>query len=160
MTAFATAFKTEVMRMARKETKAEVEALRKGLAAQRSETVTLKREVKHLAGLVRALEKKIQTAGLGSEGKGPHRKDQAPIANAGTETPQRKRRGQFGPADLTRKREELGVMKEAMARLLEVAPLTLARWEKGEMTPRAAQLLRIQAVLKMGKRAALAKLKG
>ncbi|RKJ96971.1 hypothetical protein CE154_013290 [Alicycliphilus denitrificans] len=47
-----------------------------------------------------------------------------------------------------------------MAALLGASTLSVFRWESGKVMPRAAQLERIQSVLKMGKREAQAKLKG
>ena len=47
-----------------------------------------------------------------------------------------------------------------MAALLEASTLSVARWESGKAMPRAAQLERIKAVLKMGKREAKARLQG
>ena len=40
-----------------------------------------------------------------------------------------------------------------MATLVEASPLSVYKWESVKVTPRAAQLDRIQAVMKMGKRA-------
>ncbi len=68
------------------------------------------------------------------------------------------RRFQFKAEALAAKREQLGLSQQAMAALLEAATLSVARWEGGKAMPRAVQLERIQAVLKMGKREALAKL--
>lgn len=73
---------------------------------------------------------------------------------------QRKRRFQFKAEALRAKREQLGISQQAMAALLEASALSVARWESGKAMPRAAQLERIQAVLKMGKREALGKLHG
>jgi DNA-binding transcriptional regulator YiaG len=45
-----------------------------------------------------------------------------------------------------------------MARLLEASALSVSKWESGKVQPRAAQLGRILAVQRLGKRAALARL--
>jgi transcriptional regulator with XRE-family HTH domain len=70
----------------------------------------------------------------------------------------RGRRFQFKAEALATKREQLGLSQQAMASLLEASTLSIARWEGGKAMPRAKQLERIQVVLKMGKREALAKL--
>lgn len=68
------------------------------------------------------------------------------------------RRFQFKAEALATKREQLCLSQQAMAALLEASTLSVARWEGGKTMPRAKQLERIQVVLKMGKREALAKL--
>ena len=60
MTAFAAAFKQEVVRMVRKEVKGELMALRKTNASQRSDIAGLKRDLKALIGQVKALHKAQQ----------------------------------------------------------------------------------------------------
>ncbi|MBS1820587.1 MAG: helix-turn-helix transcriptional regulator [Acidobacteria bacterium] len=75
------------------------------------------------------------------------------------EVPARRgRRFQFRAEALAAKREQLGISQQAMGALLESSTLSVARWEGGKVMPRAAQLERIQVVLKMGKREALGKL--
>lgn len=151
MTAFSDAFRAEVARMARKEFKDELSALRKAVTAHRSEIAVLKRELKaqasQLKGLVKVVARQADTA-----------KDASP--NAGTtDAPARRRSSfQFRAEMLAEKREQLGISQQAMAVLLEALALSVARWESGKAMPRAAQVERIRAVLKMGKRAARAKL--
>jgi len=150
MTAFSAAFRTEVLRMARKEIKGELGSLRKTVTAQRADIAALKREVKALASQLKALRK----AAAREEGAGQ-------VPTQGAEAPvQRKRQFQFKAEALRAKREQLGISQQAMAALLEASTLSVARWESGKAKPRAAQLERIQAVLKMGKREALGKLPG
>ena len=156
MTAFSEAFRVEVQRMARKGIKGELDSLRKTVAAQRTEIATLKRDVKALAGQVKALQKSAGKQASARLGKDATSRPVEPAEAIMVRT----RRGTFGPSDLARKREQLGLTQEAMAQLLEASALTVRRWEKGKMTPRAAQLERIHAVRKLGKRAALTKLKG
>ena len=148
MTAFSDAFRAEVLRMARKEIKGELGNLRKTVTAQRSEIAALKRDVKDLVSQVEGLHK--AAARQAAPGK-----TQAQDA----EIPARKgRRFQFKAEALSTKREQLGLSQQAMASLLEASTLSVARWEGGKAMPRAKQLERIQVVLKMGKREALAKL--
>lgn len=150
MTAFSYAFRAEVLRMARKEIKGELGSLRKTVTAQRSEIAALKREVKELVSQVKGLHKAV--AHQVAPGKAPVQDSEAPV--------HRGRRFQFKAKVLAAKREQLGISQQGMANLLEASMLSVSRWESGKVTPRAAQLERIQAVLKIGKREAKAKLQG
>ncbi len=150
MTAFSDAFRTEVLRMARKEIKGELGNLRKTVTTQRADIAALKREVKALASQLKALRK--AAAREKAAGQVPAQGAEAPV--------QRKRRFQFKAEALRAKREQLGISQQAMAALLEASALSVAHWESGKAMPRAAQQDRIQAVLKMGKREALGKLHG
>lgn len=150
MTAFSDAFRAEVLRMARKEIKGELGSLRKTVTAQRSEIAALKRDVKDLVSQVKGLHK--AAARQAAPGK-------AQAQDQDAEVPARQgRRFQFKAEALATKREQLGLSQQAMASLLEASTLSVSRWEGGKAMPRAAQLERIQVVLKMGKREALAKL--
>lgn len=135
--------------MARKEIKAGVGGLRKTVTAQRSEIAALKRDVKaHSSQLKAVLRTAARLEGAGKV-----------AAPEGTDAPTRRgRRFKFDAQALAGKREQLGISQQAMAVLLEASTLSVSRWESGKVTPRAAQLERIQAVLKIGKREAKAKL--
>lgn len=148
MTAFSEAFRAEVLRMARKEIKVELGNLRKTVAMQRSEIAALKRDVKDLVSQVKGLHK--AAARQPAPGDALAQDTEAPT--------RRGRRFQFKAEALAAKREQLGLSQQAMALLLEASTLSVARWEGGKATPRAAQLARIQEVLRMGKRAAVRKL--
>ncbi len=148
MTAFSDAFRAEVLRVARKEIKGELGGLRKAVTSQRSEIAALKRDVKVLMSQVKALHK--VSSRQANPSKAVDGEGDAPV--------RRKRRFKFDAKALAAKREHLGISQHAMATLLEASPLSVSRWESGKVAPRAAQLQRIQAVLKMGKRAAHAKL--
>lgn len=147
MAAFAESFKSEVARIARKEGKGDVEALRKMVSSQRSDIVALKKQVKLLTTQVNTLVK--------ASGKPPVPKqsDEAaePVRRGG-------RKFVFRPEALTAKRVSLHVTGKEMCQLLDAAPATLARWETGKAMPRAAQLERIRAVLALGAREARARL--
>ena len=148
MTAFSDAFRAEVLRTARKEIRGELGSLRKTVTAQRSEIATLKRNVKDLRSQVKGLHKAATRQA--APGKVPVQDAEAPV--------RRGRRFQFKAEALAAKRRQLGLSQQAMAALLEASTLSVARWEGGKAMPRAKQLERIQVVLKMGKREALAKL--
>lgn len=148
MTAFSDAFRSEVMRVARKEIKGELESLRKTISVQRSDISALKRDMKTIVAQVKALNR----AGGRKANTGEVRKqgEQAPVG--------RKRTFHFKAEVLMAKREQLGITQQSMAVLLDASQLSVSRWESGKVMPRAAQLERIQQVLKMGKREVLAKL--
>lgn len=151
MTAFSDAFRAEVLRMARKEIKADVGGLRKTVTAQRSEIAALKRDVKALTSQMKAVLRAVAR----QDGAG---KVAAP---EDTDAPARRTRSfKFDAQVLAAKREQLGISQQAMAALLEASTLSVSRWESGKVTPRAAQLERIQAMLKIGKREAKARLLG
>ncbi len=145
MTTFSNAFRTEVVRMARKELKPELQSMRKTLTSHRSEIAALKREVKAL------------TSQLKSAQKAPR-----PIAetDATAEAPARRggRKWVFKAEALAAKRTELGISQKDMAKLLQASSLSVYKWESGKATPRAAQLARIHELLSMGKRQAAAAL--
>lgn len=148
MTAFSDAFRSEVMRMARKEIKGELESLRKTISAQRSDIAVLKRDMKAIVAQVKALNKAGGRKTSAGEVQKPD--GQAPAG--------RKRTFHFKAEALMAKREQLGITQQSMAVLLDSSQLSVSRWESGKVMPRVAQLERIQQVLKMGKREALAKL--
>lgn len=149
MTAFSEAFRAEVLRMARKEIKGELGNLRKTVTAQRSEIAALKRDVKDLVSQVKGLHK--AAARQAAPATAQAQDAEAPV--------RRGRRFQFKAETLAAKREQLGLSQQAMAALLESSTLSVARWESGKAMPRAAQIEKIRAVLKMGKRDALTKLR-
>ncbi|GAO24350.1 XRE family transcriptional regulator [Alicycliphilus sp. B1] len=149
MTAFSDAFRAEVLRIARKEIKADVGGLRKTVTAQRSEIAALKRDVKALTSQLKTVLKAV--ARRGGAGKAAALDDPDAPARRG-------RRFKFDAQALADKREQLGISQQAMAALLEASTLSVSRWESGKVAPRAAQLERIQAVLKIGKREAKARL--
>ncbi len=145
MTTFSNAFRSEVVRMARKELKPELQGMRKALISHRSEIAALKREVKALTSQLKAAQRVVKTTAAPLE-------DEPATAHRGG------RKWVFKPDALTAKRAELGITAKDMARLLEASPMSLSKWESGKANPRAAQLVRIRNVLGLGKRRALAML--
>lgn len=147
MNTFSNAFRTEVVRMARKELKPELQSMRKALTAHRSEIAALKRDVKSLTSQLKASTRQSKSAENAASGSGP------------TESAPR-RKAAFGPQALADKRTELGLSQKDMAKLLQASSLSVYKWETGKVQPRAAQLERIAEVLKMGKRKARAVVSG
>ncbi|MCA7912455.1 helix-turn-helix domain-containing protein [Burkholderia contaminans] len=104
--------------------------------------------MKELVSQVKGLSK--AAARQAAPGKAPAQDAEVPA--------RRGRRFQFKAKVLAARREQLGLSQQAMAVLLEASTLSVARWENGKAMPRAAQIEKIRAVLKMGKREARAKL--
>ncbi len=145
MNTFSNAFRTEVVRMARKELKPELQGIRKLLTSHRFEIAALKREIKQLASQLKVVKRSTKA----SEGPAV---EEEPAARKGG------RKWVFKPEALANKRTELGISQKDMAKLLQASSLSVYKWESGKANPRAAQLVRIQEVLKMGKRNALSAL--
>lgn len=144
MNTFSNAFRAEVVRMARKELKPELQGLRKALTHHRSEIAALKREVKALTSLVKTAQRQV--------------KSDVPRAPAEAKTVRKPRQTGFEAQALLDKRTALGLTQKDMATLLGASSLSVYKWESGQVQPRAAQMERIAVVLAMGKRKALAAL--
>lgn len=152
MPTFADTLKTEVARIARRELKGELDAVRKTNATQRSDIAALKREVKTLqVRLAKAERVTRKTAAIVLTASPPP-----------TEPASRSRVGGLGSfnhqafADF---RARLQITQTEMGRLVEASSLSVWKWESGKAQPRAGALLRIQAAMKLGKRQAVAKAK-
>lgn len=166
MTTFSDAFRSEVMRIARKEINGELVTLRKTVTAQRSEVAALKRDLKALATQVRILTKAQEKADATAErqqaaqGRSKALSDSHPkqatveAEGAAGGNGRGGRKFTFSHEALIAKRHALHLTQKEMARLLGVSVVSVYKWETGEVTPRAAQLERLREVLKMGVRAA------
>lgn len=147
MTTLANTLKSEIARVARKELKDEILGLRKAVSSQRTEIAALKRDVKGLLSLV----KKAQRSAAKASRTAKPESSEAPPARRG-------RQAQFDAEKLSGYRAQLGITRVQMAQLIGASALSVYKWESGKVQPRAAQTAQILAVLKLGKRAALAKL--
>ena len=147
MNTFSNAFRAEVVRMARKELKPELQGMRKAITGHRSEIAALKREVKAVTSQLKATQRQVKAM-------------EAPRAKVIAEkaAPKKSRQIQFDAQVLIEKRAGLGITQKQMAQLLGASSLSVYKWESGHVHPRAAQLARIAEVLKLGKRKALAQL--
>ncbi len=130
----ASVLKDEVVRLARKEIRKEVESLRKASAQYRSDIANLKR-------LVSALEK--QQARMAKKGLGKV----APVAEGEAST-----RFRFSSKRLATQRQKLGLSAGDMGMLIGVSAQTIYNWEAGKSRPRQQQLAAIAAVRGLGKR--------
>lgn len=145
MNSLTNALKSEIARVARKELKDELLALRKATTAHRSEIAGLKRELKSLRSQLKANEKVVKS-----------------VAPAGKAEPAAKpgRKVRFSAEAFSAQRDKLGLTQAQMAELLGASALSVYKWESGKVQPRAAQLARILAIRKLGKREAAARLGG
>jgi DNA-binding transcriptional regulator YiaG len=124
-----------IARVARKELKEELQALRKATTAHRSEIAALKRQVKSLASALKATTKASRSSSKDTVVDEPS----APGIR-------------FSAARLAALRAKLGITQAQMATLLGVSYLSVHKWEAGASKPRAAQLQKIAVVMKLGKR--------
>lgn len=143
MANLAAVLKTEVTRLARKELRAVTDALRKTVASQRSEIVTLKRRAealeRDLAALTRLASKARRTTR-------PETED----ADAGT--------FRFRAKGLATNRKRLGLSAEDFGLLIGASGQSVYLWERGETKPRPKNLVAIAALRGAGKREVRARL--
>lgn len=129
----ATFLKAEISRVARKEVRAEVDALRKSSVVQRSAIAELRRQVS-------ALEKELRRL---SKGAGRAESAEPQESAAGT-----KRR--FSAGRLSAHRKKLSISAASYGKLVGVSGQTIYHWEQGKARPRAAQLEQLAAVRRLG----------
>lgn len=152
MTTFAETLKNEIARVARKELREEITALRKLGATQRSDISALKKEVKSLQSSVKRLEK-LRVAPSSSDSSARSSSTAKPSSDAPRGKPGRK--VTFTAQRLKDQRARLGFTQEQMARLLGVSSLSIWKWESGGAAPRAARVPEILEKIAVGKREAL-----
>jgi DNA-binding transcriptional regulator YiaG len=140
MSSLINSLKSEIARVARKELKDELLALRKAVTAHRSEIAALKRQVKALASAVKAGTRTSRT-----------RVQEVSAVPAAPGI-------RFSAERFAALRTKLGLTQAQMATLLGVSYLSVHKWEGGKAQPRAAQQQKIAAVMKMGKREAMRQL--
>ena len=128
--------KEEITRLARKEVKAQTDALRNASAQYRRDIAQLKRQVAGLSKQVAYVEQQERKRAA----KG------APAANI-----EGKR---FSPRGLKTHREKLGLSAADYAMLVGVTAQTVYNWEQGKSKPRDEQLAALVAVRDLGKREA------
>lgn len=151
MTTFADSLKKEIARVARKELREEIAALRKTAAAQRSELAALKKQFKGMQAQVNKLGRvKDKSEAV----RAVPAAEQSVMSIQPKGTPGRK--VVFTAERLKAQRAKLGFTQEQMARLLEVSSLSIWKWESGGALPRAARVPQILERLTLGKREALA----
>lgn len=141
MSTFANQLKSEISRLAKKEVRAETQALKKASAAYRGEIAALKRRISGLEAQIKKM------------GKGTGRAKVVEIAEVESTSSLR-----FRVAGFAALRKKLGISAAEMGKLLGVSAQSVYHWETGKTKPRAGQLAAIAALRKIGKRAVTAKL--
>lgn len=132
--------KQEIARIARKEVRDDVAALRKAASTYRSEIAALKRSVKDLQAQLRATQRATARS--------------APVQFEVSASSRPGRKPAFNAERLKAKRQALGLSQAQMAALLGIFSLSQWKWESGQVTPRASKLVRYFDVMAMGKREA------
>jgi DNA-binding transcriptional regulator YiaG len=138
---FASAFKDEIVRLAKKEIRAETESLKKASAQQRSEISSLKKQV---AVLEKAVVKLNKAANAGKAAKAD---------------PAKATRVRFSVKGLVTLRKRLGLTAADLGTLLGVSAQTVYNWEAEKSRPRQQQVAAFAALRGIGKRQAKARLK-
>ncbi len=139
----AAVLKSEVARLARKELRAETDALRKAVASQRSEIVALKRRAE-------ALEKALAALTRLANNKGRAARPEAEDADAGA--------FRFRAKGLASNRKRLSLSAEDFGLLVGASGQSVYLWERGETKPRPKNLVAIAALRGAGKREVHARL--
>lgn len=129
----AAVLKQEILRVAKKQVRAEVEPLKAANAQHRKTISALKAQVT-------TLERRIVTLSRAKAPAAPDA-DQAPVSTV-----------RFSAKGLRTHRARLGLSAVDFGRLLGVTAQTIYNWEQEASRPRAEQLARIAALRKLGKR--------
>lgn len=132
----ATLLKDEIIRLARKELRKELEGMRTASAQYRSDIAALKRRVADL-------EKQVSRAAKKSPANA--------MAQTGDESPIKIR---FRAKGLAAHRQRLGLSAAEAGVILGVSAQTVYNWEAEKSKPRQSQLAAIAMFRKMGKRQA------
>ena len=140
MSNLASALKEEIVRLARKEIRGEIEGMKKASAQYRSDIAALKRRVVDLEKQVNRLSKEGMT-----------KSKSEPIASEATGA-------RFSSNGLAKKRQKLGLSASEMGVLLGVSAQTVYNWEAGKTRPSQKQMAAVLAARALGKRQATAML--
>jgi DNA-binding transcriptional regulator YiaG len=136
----ATLLKSEISRVARKEIRVELLAVRKAVTAHRAEIAALKRRAETLEREIRRLAKS---------------KPKVPEAAASEDTPNTMR---FTAKGLASMRRRLGLSAEKFGRLVGASSQSIYNWEDGAARPRAKNLLAVAALKTLSKKQAFERL--
>jgi DNA-binding transcriptional regulator YiaG len=131
--------KSEIARVARKEVRGEVAALKKAVLAHRSEIAALKRRTQ-------ALEQELRRVGRSGV------KAAAPVAAESADS------HRFSAKGFASQRRRLGLSAPDYGLLLGVSAQSIYNWEEGKVRPRGAHLPAIAFLRTVGKKQAMARL--
>jgi len=133
----ATALKSEISRVARKEIRTEVSALRKSSSKYRSDIAGLKRQITQLERLVAQLSKDTRKKVL------ERSSDERTTVN------------RYSAKNLASLRQKLGLSAADFGLILGVSGASIYLWEQGKTRPRAGNMPAIAAARTMSKKSAL-----
>lgn len=140
MTNIASALKSEISRVARKEVREDIASIRKVLSGYRSEIAALKRRIQ-------SLEQHSRQVSKGARKPAPIT-DEDDVATG----------KRFSAKGLISQRKRLGLSAGDCALLVGAAPQSVYNWEAGKARPRAQHLASLAAMRTMGKKEVAAKL--
>lgn len=136
----ASALKSEIARVARKEVRAETQSLKKAVGAYRAEIAALKRRAQ-------VLEQELRRLSRASEKAAPVVADEASARSV-----------RFSAKGLASQRQRLGLSVGDCGLLLGASGQSIYNWESGKVRPQAKHLPAIAALRSMGKRELAARL--
>jgi len=143
MTNFASSLKAEITRVARKEMRAELIAMKKTITLHRAEIAALKRRLHTSERTMRRLARALPTRAF-------------PIPSDNGELPSKVPR--FSAKGLFTQRKRLGLSAADCGLLVGASGLSIYKWEGGKASPRAKFLAAIAGLRKLGKKDAVARL--
>jgi DNA-binding transcriptional regulator YiaG len=135
----ASVLKEEISRLSSKKVREETKGLKKANITYRAEIASLKRRMQALEQRVLRLGK-VATKGQSAADK---------------QSPERLR---FSAKGLSKQRQRLGLSAQACGALIGASALSIYKWEKGGVRPRAKHLPAIATLRSMGKKEAAARL--
>jgi DNA-binding XRE family transcriptional regulator len=135
----ASVLKAEIVRLARKELRSEVDSIRKALAAARVESAALKRRISELE---RSLQQSARTAG-------PRPPSPSPVPVEETDGADKFR---FRASGMASNRKRLGLSAADFGLLVGASGQSVYAWEQGKARPRGKNLAAIAALRGVGKR--------
>jgi len=131
----ASVLKAEIVRLARKELRSEVDSIRKALAAARAESAALKRRVSELERSVRQ-----------SARAAPARPPSPTAVEEGAD------KFRFRASGMASNRKRLGLSAADFGLLVGASGQSVYAWEQGNARPRGKNLAAIAALRGVGKR--------
>lgn len=137
MANLAAVLKSEVTRLARKELRAETDALKKTVTAHRSELAALKRRTLELEKALKALTRLANKARGGAQST-PDESDAGSF--------------RFRAAGMASNRKRLGLSAEDFGLLVGASGQSVYLWESGKTKPRQQNIAAIAALRSVGKR--------
>lgn len=140
----ASVLKAEIVRLARKELRGQLEALRKSLAASRAEATALKRRVGELEKAIKHAQRKTPRA--------------ASVDEPATAGPAEAGRLRFRAAGMASNRRRLGLSAADFGLLVGASGQSVYAWEQGKARPRGKHLAAIASLRIIGKREVAARL--